>query len=106
MHRSIGWSVLLDEGHDLRIELVGPFGAARFGQQPRYALAQERRFGLVERRARHAEQDGGLYLRGPIDTEVAQHLVLGLDQIAGIEELARLEQRCVYAFGMRIENTL
>ena len=106
MHRSIACLVLLDEGHDLRVELVRPLGPAWFGQQAGYALARERRFGLVERRARHPEQSGRLGLGGSIDTEVAQHLVLALNQIAGIEKIARLEQRRTHALGMAIENPL
>jgi len=90
----------------LRVELVRPLGAARLGQQARQALAPERRFGLVERRARHTEERGGLGFGGVLDPHMAQHLVLGLDQIAGIEEIARAEQWGAYALGMAIENAL
>lgn len=106
MHRAVAGLVLLDEDHDLRGELVRPLGPAWFGQQARYTVAHERRFGLVERRARHPEERGRLGFGGAIDTEVAQHFVLALDQVAGVEEIARLEQRRAYALGVAIENAL
>ena len=91
MHRSVAGLVLLDKGHDFGVELVRPLGAARLGQQACQAFARECRLGLIKRRARHTEQSGGLGFGGVLDPYLAQHLVFGLDQIAGIEELVRAE---------------
>ena len=96
----------VDKCHHLGGELVGALRAALLGQQPGQSLLCERGFGLIEGGAREAEHGGGLGLACALDSYLAQHLVLHLHEIAGIEETMTLEQRSVNAFGMTVQGAL
>lgn len=96
----------VDKCHHLAGELVGALRAALLRQQPGQSVLRERSFGLIEGGAREAEQGGGLGLVRAFDSDLAQHLVLHLHDIAGIEESMTLEQRGVNAFGMTVQGAL
>ena len=88
---AVGAPTLVDQRHDRGRQFVRTFRAPRFGQQSGQALVGERGLGLVVGRTRQPKQRGGLGFGGPRESRVAQHLVLDLEQIARIEEVARLE---------------
>jgi hypothetical protein len=60
---------------------------------------------LIEGRPGHSEQGGRLGLGSAIDPNMTQHLVLDLNKIVGIEEIARSKPWRPYSVGMRIEST-
>lgn len=81
----------LDERHDLGSELVRAAGPASLRQQASKTLLREGRLGLVVRRTREAKKRSGLGLLGSLDADLAQHLVLHLHKIPGVEEAFGLE---------------
>ena len=68
-------------------------GARTFGNQARQPLILESGLGLVEGHAGESEGRRSLGDRPPLGLHATKHLVLHLDQIVGIEELALDEQR-------------
>ncbi|OGA47547.1 MAG: hypothetical protein A3G25_17190 [Betaproteobacteria bacterium RIFCSPLOWO2_12_FULL_63_13] len=62
--------------------------------------------GLVERRPGEAKYLGRFAHRPLLDADHAQHFVLHLKQVVGIEELAAPKQRVGDRLGARIEGCL
>lgn len=96
----------LDERHHLGRELVGALRAARPRQQPGQPEVCERRFGLVEGGSREAKEGRGIGLRRTLVADLAEHLVLHLDQVARIEEAIGLEPRCPDPLRMPVHGIL
>lgn len=96
----------LDERHHLGRELVSALRSARLRQQAGEALLCKGRFRLVEGRTRDAKERRGRGFLDAIDTDVAKHFVLHLDQVARVEEAAGLEPRCANGLGMAVQGTL
>ncbi len=105
MHGLVALQALLDKLHDVVGQLVRPFGAPLPGQQTGQALAGEGRLGEIQGRARHAKQGGGIGLGGAIDTDMAQHFVFRLEQVVGIEKVARPKPRRQHTLGFGVEYT-
>src|SRR5215203_246705 len=62
--------------------------------------------GLIERRARQSESRSSFGDRCLVDLYTAKHLVLDLNQVLRIEEVAGLEERVRDSLGMRIEHAV
>lgn len=103
------WALLFapafDEIQDGIGALVSAFGAARPRLQTRQALILERALGGVESLATDAECSGHLRDRPTVDTVAPQHLVLDLQPVAAVEELAaRAERFVAHGLGMGMEG--
>src|SRR5436305_1116176 len=79
--------------HNLVGQLVSLFGAAFVRNQCSKPALFERRQSLIERRSRKAESHGGTGYRLALALHSAQHLVLDLDKIPGIEKAVVGKQR-------------
>ncbi len=97
---------MVDEFHDGFRELVGTPRARPSGDQPRQPLIFEGRLSLVESGPREAEGRSRLRDRLSVDPHSAEHLVLDLDQVAGIEELAGLKPFVGDGLGTGIEHSV
>jgi hypothetical protein len=91
--RGIDGSLLGDKLHHLGGEFVPTSWAAFVQKQAEYAVPLKRGPSLIERRAEEAEGVGGLADRTLVDVNLAQHLVLDLHQVVGVEEAAVVKQR-------------
>src|SRR6516165_11232431 len=69
-------------------------------------LALKIQLGLIVSRARKSKGGSRLTDRLLLDLDAAQHLVLDLDQVVGIEELALLEQRIPHLLRARMQTSL
>jgi len=105
VHRTLAREVLLDEGHHLGGELVGPLGSALPGEKAGEPGPGEGGLRLIEGRTRHPEERRGLGFGGAFAAHLAQHLVLHLHSIARIEEAAVLEPGGAHPLGVGIEGT-
>ena len=72
-------------------------------QQARQALASKHGLSDVEDRSREAERSGRFDDRACCDLHAAQHLVLDLEQVVGIEEGVAAEQRIDDRIWMRMD---
>ena len=77
-----------------------------FGNQPEQSPVLKIQFGLVIGGARKPKRGGRLADGFLLDLDRAQHLVLHLDQVVGIEELALLEQWISHLLRVRIQASL
>src|SRR5215472_7420608 len=96
-------------GHELENrggKLVSAPGTPLVGQQSGQAALRETHLRLVKRRPGEAKLARGLRNRPLLHADLAQHLVLDLQQIVGIEEVAGLEERVSYILRTRIESSL
>jgi hypothetical protein len=100
----IGGARLRDELQHRWGELVAGMRSGLVGNQASQAPLLECLLGLVERRAREPTGLGGLADRSLVDIDQSQHLVLDLQQVVGIEELAAREQRVRDATRARVER--
>jgi hypothetical protein len=62
--------------------------------------------GLVENGTREAERVHNLGDGGPLHTNAAEHLILDLHQVAGVEELAAQEHGVDHPFGVGVQGAL
>ena len=95
---------LSDELHHLGGQFVATLRAAFVRKQAEYAVPLKRRLSLIERWTREAEGLRGLADRTPVDVNLAQHLVLDLQQVVGIEEVAVVKQRMGDGLRTRVED--
>lgn len=103
MNRTVVFQMSFDERHRLEVELVRPLGPTLLRNEPCQTIASKRGLGLIEGRPGNAEQRCSVGLRCAVDADMAQHLVLDLNQVAGVEEVARLEPRRQHPLWMRIQ---
>ena len=104
--RRRGASRLDQELHDIGGQIVGPprcsFPRGQAGQAP----SLEGGLGLIEGRAGETEGGRCLTHRLVFDPRLAQHLVLHLQQVPRVEEIAVLEQGVGDALGPGIQRAL
>src|SRR6266571_4334431 len=87
VQRGIGLQRLFESVDGLLGELVRTLRSWTLRDQTRQPLRLEDRLGLIKGRSREAEIGGCLADRLAILPHPAQHLVLDLDQVAGVEEV-------------------
>ena len=85
--RWIGFEVIAHEGDHLVGELVCTTRPGAGGNEPGQPAGIERSGRLVERGAGQAEGGGSATHGVALDSDPANHLVLDLDQIPGVEEV-------------------
>jgi hypothetical protein len=95
---------LLDEVHDCGRQLVSTSRTRTLGNQSRQAFPLESGEYLVVGHTRKTEVACRLGHRLPLHAHPAEHLVLHLDQVLGIEESVFLEQPIVYLSGTPIQR--
>ena len=76
-----------------------------FGNQTGQSLSLKIQLGLIVGRARKSKGGSRLTDRLLLDLHAAQHLVLDLDQVVGIEELVLMEQRVLYLLWARVKTS-
>lgn len=103
---SIHSSLLSNERHNLAGQLVAALRTAFERNQAEESFLLKGCLRLIKRRARKSEGVGGLADGSFVDVNLAQHLVLDLHEIVGIEEVAVLEQRIGDSFWMRVESAV
>ena len=81
-----------DKRHDLIGKLVRSVGTTFVGKQTGHPLSLESFLGVIKGGPRKAECIGGLFHRPPLNANPMQHLVLHLQQIAGIKKIMLLKQ--------------
>jgi hypothetical protein len=87
-------------------ELVGTAGAGSLRDQARQAGAEEERLGLIEDGTGEPERLRHLGDGGPLDANAAKHLVLDLNEVARVKELAAEEQEVGHLLGVRVQDAL
>ena len=103
--RGVAGALLLEEGHHGGGELVAAAGTGPDRQQAGQTRRLPGRLGGVEGRPGEAEGGGGLGDRLAVGQHAAQHLVLDLDQVAGVEEgVAAGEGRVDHRLGAGVEG--
>lgn len=103
---SICGSLLSNELHNLAGQLVAALRAAFERNQAEESFLLKGRLRLIKRWARKSEGIRGLADGSFVEVNLAQHLVLDLHEIFGIEEVAVLEQRTGDRFWMRVESAV
>src|SRR5262249_58556461 len=96
-------------GHELENrdgKLVSALGAPLVGQQSGQAALLEAHLRLVKRRPGEAKFARGFRNRPLFHADLAQHLVLDLQQVVGIEEVAGLKEWMSYLLRTGIEGPL
>jgi len=78
---------------------------ALLGHQSRQPLLIERLLALVGDRPRQPERATGLLDRLLVHLDAPEHLVLDLDEVAGVVELDLTELRIAHALGMGVQRT-
>jgi hypothetical protein len=104
-----GWIVLArlsNELQDRRTQLARLFGPALEWDKTRQTTLRKGGLGLVERRPRETKLGGSFGDRLPVFLDAAHHLVLDLNQVAGIEELAGGKQVVGHGLGAWIYGAL
>ena len=91
VQRRIFLTDLLKKVHDLAGELVRLLGSALVWHKASYAPLLECELGLIERWTREAKRRGRFGDRTAFFLDTTEHLVLDLNYIPRIEELAALE---------------
>lgn len=94
----------LEESQHLALEFVRPPRSSLPGNQPGNARFLEMCLGLVEGWPREAVFAGGGRHRCVLDGDTAQHLVLDLYRIAGIEEVALVKLGIVDLVWRRVQR--
>jgi hypothetical protein len=92
-HRRIFLACLDDEGQDLVGQLMRLRGAALVGNEAGEPALLESGLRLIERGPGEAESRRGASHRMALALHAAQHLVLDLDEISGIEKAVLGKQR-------------
>lgn len=104
-----GWrcrAVLEHEVQNGRRKFVRSMRTTLAGNQPYQALLRNRLLGLIEHRPRKPEGRGCFGHGSVVDLHTTQHLVLDLQQVLRIEEVARLEQRIRDGLRVWVEDAL
>lgn len=104
--RSIRRSLLGDELHDLGGQLVATLWPALVRKQTGKSVLAKSCLRLVEGWPGQSEGFGGLADGVLVDVNLAQHLVLDLGEIVGIEEVGGLKQRMGDGFRMGVEGAV
>ena len=104
--RGVAGASIGEEGEHVGDELVGLSRSGLVRQQPRKAARFEGPDGLVTSRARQAEAGGAAGDRQALHAHRAQHLVLDLQQVPGVEERLLDEARVADPFGMPVETSV
>ena len=99
-------SLLRNELHHLGSQLVAALRAALVRKQAEESVLLKGCLRLIERWTGKPEGACGLADGVFVDLNLAQHLVLDLQQVFGIEEVAVLEQRISDGFRMRVESAV
>src|SRR6516225_6985640 len=99
-------SLLEDKLHHLAGQLVPSLRPPLVGKQAEDSVLLERRLRLVERWARESERARRFADGFSIHVNLAQHLVLDLQQVVGIEEIAVLEQGMTDGLGLWVESAV
>jgi len=87
-------------------DFVGPMRPAFPGHESRDSLRLEGGLRLIERRPREAEHVGRSRDGLALYVHSAQHFVLHLHEIPGVEEFVGCEQRVAYRVGARMKRAL
>ena len=95
-HRLACNELLLDERQRLALQLMGSLWTALSRYQSDEAALFEAGLGLVVCRPRYTVFLGGFGHRGHIDRYPAEHLILDLHEVAGVEEFAFLKLRIAH----------
>ena len=103
---SIRGLLLRNEPHHFGSQFVAALRAALVRKQAEESVLLKGCLRLIERGARKPAGVCGLADRALVDVNLAQHLVLDLDQVVGIEEAAVLKQRIGNGFRMRVESAM
>ena len=103
---SICGSLLCNELHHLGSQFVAALRAALVRKQAEESVLLKRCLRLIERRTGKSAGVRRLADRALVDVNLAQHLVLDLHQVVGIEEAAVLEQGIGDGFRMRVESAV
>jgi hypothetical protein len=98
--------LFLKELHDLRTQLVCPSGTSFLRQQPHKTVLLKRALRFIKRRPGETELGGSLGNAPSLYRHLAQHLVLHLHQIVGVEEIVCAEQIVADAPRARIEAAM
>ena len=106
VQRGLFGSDLLHIPEHLGRQLVCSPRPTLFGKQPAQPLVLEIQRGLVIGGARKAERSSRLTDGLLLDLDAAQHFVLDLDQVVGIEEVALVEQRISHLLRAQIHTSL
>jgi hypothetical protein len=104
-HRGVVGLDLAHKGQNFRCELVALFGAALLWDQTGQPAYLEGGLSLVEGGTGEAERGSGVADGAPLPADTAQHLVLDLNQIAGVEEFPLSEQFVADLLRLRVECT-
>ena len=97
---------LLQKCQDLALDLVRAAWTSLLGHDTRDSCPLQVCLGLIVGRPRDTIVLDDLGYRSVLDRDTAQHLVLDLHQVAGIEELALPKLRIEHFLGRRIERAL
>lgn len=103
---SICGSLLGNELHYLGSQFVAALRAAFVRKQAEESVLLKGCLRLIERWTGKPEGVRGLADGVFVDMNLAQHLVLDLHQVVGIEEVAVLEQRISDSLRMRVESAM
>ena len=76
----------IDKRHHFWGKLVSTSGPPLLRKQAGEPMLRKSRLGLIEGGAGNTKERGSLCLLRPLDAHLTKHLVLHLDQVAGIEE--------------------
>jgi hypothetical protein len=94
------------ELHNLAGQLVAALRTPLERKQAKESALLKGCLRLIERRAGKPEGARGFADGAFVDVDMAQHLVLDLHQVVGIEEVAVLEQRIGDGFRMWVESAV
>jgi len=106
VQRRLRFSHCEQELHHFRREFVATFGASLQRNQPCQPSSFEGEVCLIEGGSRKPKFVGGLGNRPAVDMDLAEHLVLDLNDVVPVEEIAVLEQRMAHALRARVEHAV
>lgn len=106
VQRRLRFSHCEQELHHFRREFVAAPGTSLQRNQPRQPSLFEGGICLIERGARKPKFVGGLGNRPVVDMDLAEHLVLDLNDVVPVEEIAVLEQRMAHTLRARVEHAV
>jgi hypothetical protein len=105
-HRGIRHARPLQEVHHLGAQLVRTPRTGLVGDERGEAAARQGALGLAEGRPGHAERGGAPTDRMAVDPHAPHHLVLDLNQIAGVEEVGGGEERILDPLRVHVEAAM
>jgi hypothetical protein len=104
--RRLGCSLLHQKLHNLHVQFVAASWASLQRNQAGQPGLLEGGLRMIERGAREPEGLRRLRNRMVVDLDLPEHLVLHLDHVVGVEEVAVLKQRMAHILGTRVERAL